>query len=57
MLLFDTSAASFPRALRELGAFRPTLARAGELRAGPLVLHVWLIQLGTYYHPAPPPLT
>jgi hypothetical protein len=51
LLLFDTSAASFPRALRELGAFRPTLARAGELRAGSLVLHVWLIRLGTYDHP------
>jgi 4-amino-4-deoxy-L-arabinose transferase-like glycosyltransferase len=51
LLLFNTSAAAFPRALRELGAFRPTLARAGELRAGRLVLHVWLIRLGTYYQP------
>lgn len=53
LLLFDTSAASFPRALRELAGFRPTLARAGELRAGPLVLHVWLIQLviDRYHHP------
>lgn len=51
LLLFDTSASSFPRALRTLAAFRPTLARAGELRAGALVLHVWLIRLGSYYHP------
>jgi hypothetical protein len=54
LLLFDTSAASFPTALRELGAFRPSLMRIGELRAGPLVLHVWLIRLGTYYHPPAP---
>ena len=51
LLLMGSSAASFPAALRELSAFRPTLTRAGELRAGPLVLHVWLIRLGLYYHP------
>jgi hypothetical protein len=55
LLLFDTSAGSFPTALRELAAFRPTLVRAGELRAGPQVLHVWLIRLGIYYHPPPDP--
>ena len=38
-------------ALRQLAAFRPALVRAGVLRAGPLVLHVWLIRLGAYYHP------
>lgn len=52
LLLFDYSAASFPSALRSLAAFQPTLARAGELRAGDLVLHVWLIRLGSYYHPS-----
>ena len=51
LLLAGNSAASFPTALRQLSAFRPALMRAGELRAGPLVLHVWLIRLGTYYHP------
>ncbi|MGE5291122.1 MAG: hypothetical protein ACM3ML_28775, partial [Micromonosporaceae bacterium] len=54
VLLLGSSAASFPAALRSLAAYRPTLARAGELRAGPLVLHIWVIRLGTYYlRPAP----
>ena len=51
LLLAGKSASSFPTALRHLSAFRPALMRAGELRAGPLVLHVWLIRLGAYYHP------
>ena len=51
LLLVGDSAAPFRTALQHLSAFRPALARAGELRAGPLVLHVWLIRLGTYYHP------
>ena len=51
LLLVGKSAASFPTALHHLSAFRPVLMRAGELRAGPLVLHVWLIRLGAYYHP------
>jgi hypothetical protein len=51
LLLFNTSAAAFPQALRKLDAFRPAVARAGELRAGRLALHVWLIRLGTYYQP------
>lgn len=51
LLLAGKSASSFPTALHHLSAFRPALMRAGELRAGPLVLHVWLIRLGAYYHP------
>jgi hypothetical protein len=51
LLLFSRSAASFPRAVRELARFRPTVLRTEALRAGPLVLHAWLIRLGTYYHP------
>ena len=51
LLLVGQSAASFPAALHHLSAFRPALMRAGALRAGPLVLHVWLIRLGAYYHP------
>lgn len=54
LLLFDSSAASFPTALRELAAYHPTLLRTGELRAGRLVLHVWLLRLGIYYHPPAP---
>jgi 4-amino-4-deoxy-L-arabinose transferase-like glycosyltransferase len=49
LLLYDTSAASFPTVLRNLGHFRPTLVRATVLRSGPLILHVWLIRLGKYY--------
>jgi hypothetical protein len=51
LLFVGRSAASFPQALRALAAFRPTLLRAGELRAGPLVLHAWIVRLGVYYHP------
>jgi Dolichyl-phosphate-mannose-protein mannosyltransferase len=50
VLLYDTSAASFPAALRSLGHFQPTLVRATVLRSGSLVLHVWLIRLGLYYN-------
>jgi len=50
VLLLGSSAASFPTALRSLAAYRPTLTRAGELRAGPLVLHIWVIRVGSYYH-------
>jgi hypothetical protein len=58
LLLYNTSAASFPAALRNLAAyhFRPALMRTTVLRAGQLVLHVWLIRLGVYYDrqaPAP----
>ena len=55
MLLLGNTAASFPAAVRKLAAFRPTLVRAGELRAGPLVMHVGLVRLGTYYHPSARP--
>jgi hypothetical protein len=51
VLLFDTSAAAFPAALRNLSAFAPTLVRSDTLRAGQLVLHVWVIRLGIYYDP------
>jgi hypothetical protein len=49
VLLYDTSAASFPAALRNLAHFQPTLVRATVLRSGSLILHVWLIRLGRYY--------
>jgi Dolichyl-phosphate-mannose-protein mannosyltransferase len=52
MLLLGGSAAPFPAAVRKLAAFRPTLVHAGELRAGPLVMRVWLVRLGAYYHSA-----
>jgi hypothetical protein len=51
LLLFARSAASFPAALRNLAAYRPVLMRSEEFRAGPLVLHAWLIRLGVYYQP------
>jgi hypothetical protein len=50
LLLFDSSAASFPAALRNLAAYRPVLLRSEELSAGRVVLHAWLIRLGVYYH-------
>lgn len=51
LLLFSRTAVSFPAALRQLAAFRPTLVRTGELRAGPLAMQVWLLRLDRYYHP------
>ncbi len=51
LLLFDSSAACFPAALSGLAALHPVLIRSEVLRAGPVVLHVWLIRLGAYYHP------
>ncbi len=51
LLLIDSTVVSFPRVLRELAAFRPTLVRAAELRAGGLVLHAWLIRLRVYDRP------
>jgi len=54
LLFLGSSAAPFPAALRELAAFQPTVTHAGQLRAGPLVLHAWLIRLGVYYRPPTP---
>jgi Dolichyl-phosphate-mannose-protein mannosyltransferase len=51
LLLYADSAASFPLALARLAAFRPTLMRTTDLRAGPVSLHAWLIRLGVCYHP------
>jgi hypothetical protein len=51
MLLLGDPAEPFPVAVRALALFRPSLVHAGELRAGPLVMRVWLLRLGTYYHP------
>jgi hypothetical protein len=52
ILLLGDSAAPFNVAVRRLASFRPSLVHAGELRAGPLVMRVWLVRLGAYYHPA-----
>jgi hypothetical protein len=51
LLLLGGSARRFPRAVLRLAAFQPTVARVGTLRAGPLALYVWVLRLGTYYHP------
>ena len=51
LLLFDIPPGSFPSAMRALAAYQPTLVRAGDLRAGPLALHAWVVRLGVYYHP------
>ena len=52
ILLLGDSKAPFHAAVRRLAPFGPSLVRAGELRAGPLVMRVWLVRLGAYYHPA-----
>ena len=52
ILLLGDSAAPFREAVGRLDPFGPSLVRAGELRAGPLVMRVWLVLLGAYYHPA-----
>jgi hypothetical protein len=51
LLLYADSDASFPVALARLAAFRPTLMRTTDLRAGSLSLYAWLIRLGVCYHP------
>jgi hypothetical protein len=51
MLLIGDTAAPFRTAVGNLARFQPSLLRAGELRAGPLVMRVWLVRLGAYYHP------
>jgi MFS family permease len=51
MLLLGDSAAPFRAAVGRLARFQPSLVHAGELQAGPLVMHVWLVRLGAYYHP------
>jgi hypothetical protein len=50
LLLFARSAASFPAALRALHGFDPSLMRTATLRSGAVVLHVWLVRLGRYFH-------
>jgi hypothetical protein len=49
LMLLDTSAVSFPRALQALSPYEPKLTAAATLRSGRLVLHVWLIQLNRYF--------
>jgi hypothetical protein len=51
LLLFDQTAAPFAAALHSLQAFhfQPTLMRSATLRAGSVVLHVWLIRIGRYW--------
>jgi hypothetical protein len=51
MLLLGDPAEPFPVAVRALAPFQPSLVHAGELRAGPLAMRVWLVRLGAYYHP------
>jgi len=52
MLLLGYSTAPFRAAVYRLAPFQPSVVRAGELRAGPLVMRVWVVRLGAYYHPA-----
>jgi Dolichyl-phosphate-mannose-protein mannosyltransferase len=51
VMLLDSTAASFPTAIRGLHRYRPVLLRSVTLRSGPLVLHVWIIRLRVFYHP------
>jgi Dolichyl-phosphate-mannose-protein mannosyltransferase len=52
VLLYANSARTFPAELATLAPLAPKLVRTGELRAGSMVLHVWLIRLDRYYHRA-----
>lgn len=51
IMLLDTSAALFPQDVRSLAPYRPVLLKSGTFRSGPLVLYVWLLRLGVFYHP------
>jgi hypothetical protein len=55
MLFLGDSTAPFEAAVRRLAPFQPALVRTGDLRVGPLVMRVWLVRLGAYYHPATAP--
>ena len=55
MLFLGDSTAPFEAAVRRLAPFQPTLVRTSDLRVGPLVMRVWLVRLGAYYHPAAAP--
>src|SRR5262249_39499292 len=52
MLLLGDTAEPFPVAVRALARWQPSVVHAGQLRAGSLVMRVWLVRLGAYYHPA-----
>jgi hypothetical protein len=54
LLVLGDTATPFRTAVGELHRFGPSLVHAGELRAGPLVMRVWLLRLGAYYHPPAP---
>jgi hypothetical protein len=55
MLFLGDSTAPFEAAVRRLAPFRPSVVRTGDLRAGPLVMRVWLVRMGAYYDPAAAP--
>ncbi len=48
ILLMSTTGQGFESCLQSLVAFSPRLARTGVLTAGPVALHVWLIDLERY---------
>ena len=52
MLFLGDSTAPFEAAVRRLAPFQPSVVRAGDIRVGSLVMRVWLVRLGAYYHPA-----
>jgi hypothetical protein len=51
ILLVGYSTAPFHAAVHRLAPYRPFVVHAGDLRVGPLVMRVWLVRLGAYYHP------
>jgi hypothetical protein len=48
ILLLSTTGEGFADSFSSLGPFRPELMRTGILRSGPVVFHVWLIDLLLY---------
>ncbi len=50
ILLLSLTGDQFSQSLADLGPYAPRLVRSGVLRSGTVALHVWLIDLGQYFH-------
>jgi Dolichyl-phosphate-mannose-protein mannosyltransferase len=48
ILVLGTTAGADNRVLASLASYRPRLLRAGVLRSGPFVVHLWLYSLGAF---------
>jgi len=52
VLLMSVTGAGFPQALRSMARFSPVVVHRGVLSDGTFHLHLWLLDLGRYFHRA-----